>query len=170
MSEGTRALLTTVLDVERELEGLLESIVGAGGSHLQNHREFSESRQAHNDTLDILEKKKIDKWWETKRKTYPENCSHGDEVHWSRQHQVAGGKCTCLGNIWWQREPHVGSTDSGKAEPGVLEDPPETHQTPHHGHMGAGRGEIMRGRCREMSAHQTVMWLEQGKRNRGEKD
>lgn len=52
MSVGTRALLTTVLDVERELEGLLESAVGASGSHLQNHREFSESRQAytHNDT------------------------------------------------------------------------------------------------------------------------
>jgi len=51
-SEGARALLTTVLDVERELEGLLELVVGAGASHLQNHREFSESRQAHahNDT------------------------------------------------------------------------------------------------------------------------
>lgn len=47
-----RELLTTVLDVERELEGLLELIVAAGGSHLQNHREFSESKQAHthNDT------------------------------------------------------------------------------------------------------------------------
>lgn len=47
MSEGARALLTTVLDVERELEGLLELMVGAGGSLLQNHREFSESSQAH---------------------------------------------------------------------------------------------------------------------------
>lgn len=35
-----------MLDVERELEGLLEMVVGAGGSHLQNHREFSESREA----------------------------------------------------------------------------------------------------------------------------
>lgn len=42
-----KVLLTTVLEVERELEGLLESTVGAGGSHLQNHREFSESREAH---------------------------------------------------------------------------------------------------------------------------
>lgn len=47
MSEGVRALLTTVLDVERELEGLLELMVGAGGALLQNHREFSESSQAH---------------------------------------------------------------------------------------------------------------------------
>lgn len=37
------ALLITVLEVERELEGLLELTVGAGGSHLQIHREFSES-------------------------------------------------------------------------------------------------------------------------------
>lgn len=47
MSEGARALLTTVLDVERELEGLLELIVDAGGSLLQNHRELSESSQPH---------------------------------------------------------------------------------------------------------------------------
>ena len=45
VSEGTRAFLTTVLDVERELEGLRELAAGAGGSHLQNHRELSESRQ-----------------------------------------------------------------------------------------------------------------------------
>ncbi len=52
MSECARALLTTVLDVESELEGLLELTVGAGGSLLQNHREFSESSQAytHDDT------------------------------------------------------------------------------------------------------------------------
>lgn len=47
ISECTRQSLTTVLDVERELEGLLELTVAAGGSHLQNHRELSESRQAH---------------------------------------------------------------------------------------------------------------------------
>lgn len=47
MSEGARALLTTVLDVERELEGLLELMVGASRLPLQNHREFSESSQAH---------------------------------------------------------------------------------------------------------------------------
>lgn len=41
-------MLTTVLDVESELEGLLELTVGACGSHLQNHREFSESRQGCN--------------------------------------------------------------------------------------------------------------------------
>lgn len=47
MSEGARAFLTTVLDVEREPEGLREFIVDAGGSLLQNHREFSESSQAY---------------------------------------------------------------------------------------------------------------------------
>lgn len=35
--------LTTVLDVERELDSLLELPVDACGSLLQNHREFSES-------------------------------------------------------------------------------------------------------------------------------
>lgn len=48
MSDDTRASLTTVLEVERELEGLLESVVGA--SHRHNQREFSESRPAHNGT------------------------------------------------------------------------------------------------------------------------
>ena len=40
-----------------------------------------------------------------------------------------------------QREPHAGSIDSGRAEPGVLADPPKRHRTPHRGHMGARRGE-----------------------------
>lgn len=51
--EGTRALLTTVLEVERELEGLLELTVGGGGSPLQNHREFSQSRQAYTHQLTL---------------------------------------------------------------------------------------------------------------------
>lgn len=77
------------------------------------------------------------------------NCS--PEVRWWRQHEVAGGTCTCLGNSWRPREPHAGSTDSGRAEPGGLGDPPRTHQTPHRGHMGAGRRESYLGEgCRDV--------------------
>ena len=68
------------------------------------------------------------------------NCSLEDLVRWWRQHEVAGGTYTCLGNNWRHREPHAESIDSGKAEPAALEDPPKTHQTPHHGHTGAERG------------------------------
>lgn len=50
-SNGTRPLLTMVLEVERELEGRLEAMVGGGGSHLQNHRESSESKEVY--TQDI---------------------------------------------------------------------------------------------------------------------
>lgn len=42
----TRALLTAVLEVERELELLPEVTLGAG-SHLQGSREFSESKSAY---------------------------------------------------------------------------------------------------------------------------
>lgn len=43
---------------------------------------------------------------------------------------------------------HGGSTGSGKAEPGALEDPSKRHQTPHHGHMGAeNEGQIQRMQC-----------------------
>lgn len=41
------AALTTVLEVERELEGLLELTVGASGLRPESHREFSESTQAY---------------------------------------------------------------------------------------------------------------------------
>lgn len=41
------AVLTTVLEVERELEGLLEPTAAADGSHSQRHRESSESMKAH---------------------------------------------------------------------------------------------------------------------------
>lgn len=49
-SESAGALLTTVLDVERELEGRLEVTADACGSFLQHHREFSESSEAYTHT------------------------------------------------------------------------------------------------------------------------
>lgn len=64
-----------------------------------------------------------------------------DWRHCWLQHEAVGGTCTCLCNKWRQREPHAGSTDSGRAEPAVLEDPPKRQQSPHRGHTGAGNGE-----------------------------
>lgn len=45
-SSSNHTRLTSVLEVERELEGRPELMLG-GGSHLQNNKEFSESRTGY---------------------------------------------------------------------------------------------------------------------------
>lgn len=59
--------------------------------------------------------------------------------HSESQHEAGCRKCTCHSNNWRQRDPHAGNTDSDRAEPAVLEDPPKTPQTLHREHTGAGR-------------------------------
>lgn len=73
------------------------------------------------------------------KKTYQTNLPPGDLGHRWDQQEPVGGTCTCLDNNSMQRWQHAGNTGNDKAEPGVLEGPPKTHQTPHCGHMVAGK-------------------------------
>lgn len=66
-------------------------------------------------------------------------CSPEEGSHCYQQPQAETGKRICRGNISMQRAPRFGNTDSGTAELVALGDPPQTHQTPHRGHMGAER-------------------------------
>lgn len=74
-----------------------------------------------------------------KKKTYQTDLLPGDLGHRWDQQGPEGGMCTCLDNNYMQRWQHAGNTGSDKAEPVVLEGPPKTHQTPHRGHMVAGK-------------------------------
>lgn len=74
-----------------------------------------------------------------KNKTHQTDLPLGDlGYRWDQQGPV-GGMRTCLDNNYMQRWQHAGNTGNDKAEPGVLEGPPNTHQTPHRGHMVAGK-------------------------------
>lgn len=127
--------LTTVLDVESELEALLWLSADAGGTLLQNSRESSESNQPQKE--DISQGERAGNMLAVSYPTYPVKCSPEEKVHRWHQHTAASGTWTALGSNTKRRGRRVGSNGSGRAEPGGLEGPPETRQLPRHGRRDA---------------------------------
>lgn len=124
-----------MLDVESELEGLLWFSVDADGTLLQNSRESSESNQPR--TGVIIEGDRAGSMLAVLYPTYPVKCSPEEKYRRWRRHTAVSGTCTDLGSNWKRRGRRVGSSGSGRAEPGGPEDPPGTRRSPRHGHRDA---------------------------------